>query len=70
MDQFKDIYKKFFPKGEAGYFAEQMFASFDDNQDGFVDFKEFMTGFAVFKKGSVEEKLRWAFSMYDLDKNG
>lgn len=47
-----------------------MFSSFDNDGDGFVDFKEFMTGFAVFKKGSVEEKLKWAFSMYDLDKNG
>ena len=47
-----------------------MFSSFDNDGDGFVDFKEFMTGFAVFKKGSVEEKLKWALSMYDLDKNG
>ena len=70
VEQFKNIYNKFFPNGDAGVFAEQIFQSFDNNNDGFVDFREFMTGLAVFKKGTVDDKLRWAFSMYDLDKNG
>ncbi|KAM5299500.1 calcineurin subunit B type 2 [Ctenodactylus gundi] len=44
---------------------------FDTDGNGEVDFKEFIMGTSQFSvKGSEEQKLRFAFSIYDLDKDG
>ncbi|XP_050617478.1 calcineurin subunit B type 2 [Macaca thibetana thibetana] len=44
---------------------------FDTNDDGEVDFKEFILGTSQFSvKGDEEQKLRFAFSIYDMDKDG
>ncbi|XP_076996721.1 calcineurin subunit B type 2 [Tamandua tetradactyla] len=44
---------------------------FDTDGNGEVDFKEFILGASQFSvKGHEEEKLRFAFSIYDMDKDG
>ena len=49
-----------------------MFADVLDNDDsGEVDFKEFVQGMSKFSsKADKEEKLRFAFRIYDIDNDG
>jgi hypothetical protein len=48
-----------------------MIAIFDEDGGGDVDFQEFVSGLSAFSsKGNKEEKLKFAFRVYDIDRDG
>ncbi|CDZ98738.1 calcium calmodulin-dependent protein phosphatase [Phaffia rhodozyma] len=51
--------------------SSRMIAIFDEDGGGTVDFQEFVGGLSAFSsKGAREEKLKFAFKVYDMDRDG
>ena len=70
VNELANLYSKYFPDGDPSAFAEHTFRIFDQNGDGVLDFHELIVSIAILKKGNVEERLRWAFNIYDIDGDG
>lgn len=65
--QFRSLYRSTFPNGNPDRFAEHVFQTFDKEQKGFIDFRQFLTTLGTQLKGGFEQKLEWLFDLYDTD---
>jgi len=64
-DEFLNI-----PQIASNPLASRMIAIFDSDGGGTVDFEEFVGGLSAFSsRGGREEKLRFAFKVYDMDRD-
>uniref|UniRef100_A0A665UJQ6 Guanylyl cyclase-activating protein 1 n=1 Tax=Echeneis naucrates TaxID=173247 RepID=A0A665UJQ6_ECHNA len=67
-------FKKFFGlknlSETSNAYIETMFATFDMNDDGFIDFMEYVAALSLVLKAGVQQKLRWYFKLYDIDGSG
>lgn len=51
--------------------TSRMIAIFDEDGGGDVDFQEFVSGLSAFSsKGNKDQKLQFAFKVYDIDRDG
>ena len=77
------IYSQFFPLGNSVKFSKHLFGAirfanddsqsfkcFSDNNENKIYFKDFIGALSIITKGTIEERIRWVFNLYDLDKDG
>ena len=57
-------------KLDATTYAHFLFNAFDKDRNGSIRFEDFVIGLSVLLRGSVTEKLNWAFNLYDINKDG
>ena len=67
LGQFKMFYKTYYANRDAGEFAGHVFRTIKKKDPNYVEFGELVKAGDVIIKGDKEEKLRWIFSMYDMD---
>lgn len=63
----KETFLDYFPL--PGVLGERLFALFDKDGSQSIDFYEFFRGLSIIYNGTVEEKKKFLFDMYDLDGN-
>ncbi|XP_075874702.1 A-type potassium channel modulatory protein KCNIP2 isoform X1 [Nelusetta ayraudi] len=69
-ENFKTIYSQFFPQGDSSMYAHFLFEAFDTNKNGTVSFEDFVFGLSIILRGTINDRLNWAFNLYDLNKDG
>lgn len=69
-DTFRQIFSHFFPYGNASLYAHYVFKTFDKNRNGSITFKDFIQCLSLMCRGSIQEKLQWAFKLYDINGDG
>lgn len=52
------------------FVVSKLFAIFDSDRNGVVDFSELATGISILCGGSRDEKVEAAFSLYDYNNDG
>jgi len=70
-ETFHAIYSKFFPTGaNLSSYSHYVFSAMDQQNTGVVTFEDFAVGVSILLKGTLEDRLRWTFQVYDVNKDG
>ncbi|XP_057243902.1 calsenilin-like isoform X2 [Malurus melanocephalus] len=69
-ETFTLIYSRFFPQGDASSYAHFLFDAFDADRNGALCFQDFAVGLSVLLRGTEQQKLKWTFDLYDVNKDG
>jgi len=69
-DDFRDYFVKVSSHEDCDKMVNHVFQMFDCNNDGFVDFDEFMIALTIINDASNEEKLLKFFNVFDTNNEG
>eukprot|EP00092_Neocalanus_flemingeri_P043876 GFUD01048496.1.p1 GENE.GFUD01048496.1~~GFUD01048496.1.p1 ORF type:complete len:171 (+),score=50.83 GFUD01048496.1:52-513(+) len=67
---FREIMSSALPKKDASKMEKHVFRIYDTNNDGYVDFVEFMVVFFILSDGSSEDVLTKIFRLFDVNSDG
>merc|ERR1712055_1204892 len=67
---FREIMSSALPKKDASKMEKHVFRIYDTNNDGHVDFVEFMVVYFILSDGSPEEVLTKIFRLFDVNSDG
>ncbi|CAF4698648.1 unnamed protein product, partial [Rotaria sp. Silwood2] len=68
--KFVEVYKQFYPQGKPENFCKYAFDTFDTNNDGSINFEEFLLAISATSQGDLDDRLAVAFDMYDISDDG
>ncbi|CAH8563669.1 Kv channel-interacting protein 1 [Schistosoma haematobium] len=69
-ESFIGVYRRFFPNRASSAYAQLCFRVFDQCQTGQLTFEQFACGLSQLAKGSNLDKIKWIFSLYDINGDG
>merc|ERR1712038_175023 len=67
---FREMMQKALPAKDAGKMEKHVFRIYDSNNDGYIDFSEFMLIFFIMSDGTPEEVLTKIFRVFDVNSDG
>uniref|UniRef100_A0A3Q3WMB8 EF-hand domain-containing protein n=1 Tax=Mola mola TaxID=94237 RepID=A0A3Q3WMB8_MOLML len=69
-ETFKNIYSQFFPQGGPARPLLSTFQQLSFRTKRELSGSEFVVSLSIILRGSITDKLNWAFNLYDLNKDG
>mmetsp|Transcript_11781 Transcript_11781/g.27960 ORF Transcript_11781/g.27960 Transcript_11781/m.27960 type:complete len:207 (-) Transcript_11781:148-768(-) len=67
----EEFFRALFDSSDGNLFGDRIFHKFDSKRNGVIEFDEFVRGLSVFHPtADFEEKIKFAFSIYDKDGSG
>lgn len=69
-EEFMKIFKQFFPFGDPTDYCHYLFKVFDVDNSKYIEFKEFIVTLSITSRGTNDQKLNWAFKLYDQKRRG
>ena len=69
-ENFQQIYQQFFPSADVSSYAHLIFSTLDLRASGWVTFEDFLVCLSTLCRGTVEDRLKWIFNLYDTNKCG
>merc|ERR1712106_885065 len=67
---FHQMMKECYPGADTERLERHIFRMYDSNQDGYIDFREFMVVLYIMSNGTPEENLRQIFRVFDINNDG
>lgn len=69
-ETFQRIYQQFFPFADTSLYAHLIFSTIDVRAMGWVTFEDFLLCLSTLYRGTIEDRLKWIFTLYDTNKCG